>query len=113
MDCYNWRNCEANCDHCEVAGIEAAKAVQAWNDPDYLVKYWSPGDILELLQQLGRQAQAREEQRDQLRGILEEWVDAQEEIEAEQQNPPGGRSGAPLMRLLHAYRRAREVLGRD
>ena len=72
MDCYNWRNCEGSCDHCEVAGMEAAKAVQAWNDPEYLVNNWSPEEILELLQQLGKQAEVAEQGRQTLENKIRE-----------------------------------------
>ena len=45
-----------------------------------------------------------------LRGILQEWIIAQDEIEAEQQKPPGGRSGVPLIKLLEAQEKARNIL---
>ena len=66
MDCYNWRNCEADCDHCEVANMDIAQAVQAWDDPEYLIKHWSPEEVLGLLQQLGKQAEQAEQGRQTL-----------------------------------------------
>ena len=72
MDCYNWRNCEGSCDHCEVAGMDAAKAVQAWDDPESLVKNWSPEEVLEFLQQLGRQAEVAEQGRQTLENKIHE-----------------------------------------
>lgn len=113
MDCHNWRSCQDDCDHCEVANLDTAKAVQAWNDPEYLVQNWTPAEILELLQQLGRQAQLAEEQRDHFRDVIEGWVSAQEQVEAEQQQPPGSQTGVPLMRLLRGFQRARQALGKD
>lgn len=89
MDCYNWRNCEGSCDHCEVAGMEAAKAVQAWDDPEYLVNNWSPEEVLKLLQQLGRQAEVAEQGRQALenhvREMGEELRGSRQQLQEEQE----------------------------
>ncbi len=70
MDCYEWRNCEGDCDNCEVANTDIAQAVQHWPDADFMTHNYSPEEILGLLRQLGEQTERAERERDQYRKTL-------------------------------------------
>ena len=71
MDCYNWRNCEGDCENCEVANMDIAQAVQHWPDADFMTYTYSPEEILGLLRQLGERAERAEKERDRYATILD------------------------------------------
>ena len=70
MDCYEWRNCDADCENCEVANMDIARAVQTWTDADFMTYNYSPEEILIFLRQLGERAERAEQERDELREAL-------------------------------------------
>ena len=74
MDCYEWRNCEGDCENCEVANIDIAHAVQTWTDADFMTHNYFPEEVLGLLRQLGERAERAERERDELREALREII---------------------------------------
>jgi hypothetical protein len=74
MDCHNWRNCEGDCENCEVTNINVAQAVQHWPDADYMTHNYSPEEILGMVRQLGERAERAERERDDLQKRLNNFI---------------------------------------